>query len=179
MMAFVTLSLTMQQAQNFFSNKNVIVQVEGVQGTLYKVGSYLQSAGSARLVANTLVPAKVAVVNGLQILKAQPFLAVAILTTGVMLFFRCGAIVGNNTVGKGLVTIGDALAIPMKAVEIMWNSYENPVIQKVFGIPLILNMTQIFKTELGYTVGKFSKYISLNKKSFLKAIKDKIIHWLS
>jgi len=137
----------MQKAQNFFSNKNVIVQVEGV--------------------------------SGLQILKAQPFLAVAILTTGVMLFFGCGAIVGNNTVGKTLVTTGDALAISMKAVEIMWNSYKNPVIQKVFRIPLILNMTQTFKTELGYTVGEFSKYISLNKKSLLKAIKDKIIHWLS
>jgi N-acetyl-beta-hexosaminidase len=44
----------MQKAQNFFSNKNFIVQAEGVQGTLYKVGSYFQLAGSAGLVANTL-----------------------------------------------------------------------------------------------------------------------------
>jgi hypothetical protein len=32
----------MQQAQNFFINKNVIVQAERVQGTMYKVGSYFE-----------------------------------------------------------------------------------------------------------------------------------------
>jgi len=173
----ITKESAMEQAQNFFSDKNVIVQAGGVQGTLYKVGSYLQSAGSAGLVANTLALAKVAGVSGLQILKAQPFLAVAIPTTGAMFFYGCGAIVGNNTVGKALITTGDALALPMKSVEIMWNSYGNPIIQKVFGIPIILNMTQTFKTGSGYTVEEFARYISLNKKSLVKAIKDKIIHW--
>jgi hypothetical protein len=175
----ITKESAMQKAQNFFSDKNVIVQAEGVQGTLYKVGSYLQSAGSAGFVANTLALAKVAGASGLQILKAQPYLAVAIPTTGAMFFYGCGAIVGNNTVGKALTTAGDALALPMKGVEIMWNSYGNPIIQKVFGIPVILNMTQTFKTGPGYTVEEVARYISLNKKSFFKAIKDKIIHWLS
>ena len=175
----ITKESAMQQAQNFFSNKNVIVQAGGVQGTLYRVGSYFQSAGSAGLLANTLGLAKLAGVSGLEILKAQPMLAVAIPTTGAMFFYGCGAIVGNNTVGKVFVTTGDALALPMKGVEIMWNSYGNPVIQKVFGIPVILNMTQTFKTGPGYTVEEIARYISLNKKSLLKAIKDKIIHWLS
>ena len=121
--------LAMQKAQNFFSDKNIIVQAEGVQGNIYKVGSYLQSAGSAGFVANTLALAKVAGVSGLQILKAQPYLAVAIPTTGAMFFYGCGAIVGNNTFGKALITTGDALALPMKGVEIMWNSYGNPIIQ--------------------------------------------------
>ena len=125
----------MEQAQNFFRDKNVIVQAAGAQGTLYKVGSYLQSAGSAGLVANTLALAKLAGVSGLQILKAQPYLAVAIPTTGAMFFYGCGAIAGNTTIGKALITTGDALALPMKGVEIMWNSYGNPIIQKVFGIP--------------------------------------------
>ena len=175
----LTKESAMQKAQNFFSDKNVIVQAEGVQGTLYKVGSYLQSAGSAGLVANTLALAKVAGVSGLQILKAQPYLAVAIPTTGAMFFYGCGAIVGNTTVGKVLITTGDALALPMKGVEIIWNSYGNPIIQKVFGIPVILNMTQTFKTGPGYTVEEVARYISLNKKSLFKAMKDKIINWLS
>lgn len=175
----ITKESTMQKAQNFFSDKNVIVQAEGVQGNLYKVGSYLQSAGSAGFVANTLALAKVAGVSGLQILKAQPYLAVAIPTTGAMFFYGCGAIVGNNTFGKALITTGDALALPMKGVEIMWNSYGNPIIQKVFGIPVILNMTQTFKTGPGYTIEEVAKYISFNKKSLLKSIKDKIINWLS
>lgn len=175
----ITKQSAMEQAQNFFRDRNVIVQAGGVQGTIYKVGSYLQSAGSAGFVANTLALAKVAGVSGLQILKAQPFLAVAIPTTGSMFFYGCGAIVGNNTVGKALITLGDGLALPMKGVEIMWNSYGTPIIQKVFGIPVILNMTQTFKTGPGYTLKEVGRYISLNNKSFLKVIKDKIIQVLS
>ena len=175
----ITKKSAMQKAQNFFIDKNVIVQAEGVQGGIYKVGSYLQSAGSAGFVANTLALAKVAGVSGLQILKAQPYLAVAIPTTGAMFFYGCGAIVGNNTFGKALITAGDALALPMKGVEIMWNSYGNPIIQKVFGIPVILNMTQTFKTGPGYTVEEVARYISLNKKSLVEATREKLINWLS
>ncbi len=146
---------------------------------LYKAGSYVQSAGSAGLVINTLGLAKLAGVSGLQILRAQPILAVAIPTTGAIFFYGCGAIVGNNAFGKALIMTGDVLAVPMKGVEIMWNSYANPVIQKVFGIPFILNMTQAFKTGPGYTVEEIAKYIPLNTKSILKATKEKIIDWLS
>jgi hypothetical protein len=175
----ITKDEAMQQAQNFFNSNNIIVQAEGAQGALYKVGSYLQSAGSAGLVANTLALAKLAGVSGLQILKAQPILAVAIPTTGAIFFYGCGAIVGNNAVGKAFVTTGDVLAVPMKGVEIMWNSYGNPVIQKVFGIPIILNMTQAFKTGPGYTLKEIYRYIPLNNKSILKTMKEKIIDWLS
>ena len=175
----ITKESAMEQAQNFFRDKNVVVQAGGAQGTLYKVGSYLQSAGSAALVANTLSLAKLAGVSGLQILQAQPYLAVAIPTTGAMFFYGCGAIVGNNTIGKALVTTGDILALPMKGVELMWNSYGNLIIQKVFGIPVILNMTQTFKTGPGYTVKEIRQYVSLNNSSLVKTIKDKIIKWLS
>ena len=175
----VTEASAMEQAQKFFRDKNVIVQAGGVQGAVYKVGSYLQSAGSAGLVAQTLALAKLAGVSGLQILKAQPYLAVAIPTTGAMFFYGCGAIAGNNGIGKARVTTGDALALPMKGVEIMWNSYGNPVIQKVFGIPVLLNMTQTFKTGPGYTLKEIHNYISLNNNSLVKAIKGKIIKWLS
>ena len=122
------------------------------------------------LVANTIAFAQLAGVSGLQILKAQPYLAVAIPTTGAMFFYGCGAIAGNNGIGKALVTTGDALALPMKGVEMMWNSYGNPV---------LLNMTQTFKTGPGYTLKEIHNYISLNNNSLVKAIKGKIIKWLS
>ena len=169
----------MQQAQNFFSTKTVIVQAGGVQGAFYKVGSYLQSAGSAGLVMNTIGLAKLAGVNGLQILQAQPILAIAIPTTGAIFFYGCGAVAGENVVGKALITAGNALALPMKGAEILWNSYGNPVIQKVFGIPLILNMTQTFKTGTGYTVQEVAKYISFDKTSAVKILKSKTIKGLS
>jgi hypothetical protein len=98
-----------------------------------------------------------------------------------MFFYGCGAIVGNNAVGKALITTGDILALPMKGVEIMWNSYGNMAVQKVFGIPAILNMTQTFKTGPGYTLEEISKYASINKESVFKVIKrkikEKIIEW--
>lgn len=109
----------MEQAQNFFHNKNVVIQPDGAQGTLYRVGSYLQSAGSAGILANTLALAKLGGISGVKILQAQPYLAIAIPTTGALFFYGCGVIVGNNTIGKVLVTTGDALSLPMKGVEIM------------------------------------------------------------
>lgn len=174
----VTKVSSMKQAQKFFQDKNVVVQAGGVHGIVYKAGSYLQSAGSAGLVSQTLALAKLAGVSGLQILKAQPALAIAIPTTGAMFFYGCGAVFGNNTIGKVFVTTGDVLALPMKGVEIMWNSYGNPVIQKVFGIPVILNMTQTFKTGPGYTLKEIRDYIPLNDTSLLKSIKNKVIKWL-
>ena len=174
----VTKVSAMEQAQKFFQDKNIVVQAGGVQGAVYKVGSYLQSAGSAGLVSQTLALAKLAGVSGLQILQAQPALAIAIPTTGAIFFYGCGAVFGNNTIGKVFVTTGDIFALPMKGVEIMWNSYGNPVIQKIFGIPIILNMTQTFKTGSGYTVKEISDYISLNNTSLLKSIKDRLINWL-
>lgn len=175
----ITKVSAIEQAQKFFQDKNIVVQAGGVQGAVYKVGSYLQSAGSAGLVSQTLALAKLAGVSGLQILQAQPALAIAIPTTGAMFFYGCGAIAGNNTIGKALVTTGNVLALPMKGVEIMWNSYGNPVIQKVFGIPVILNMTQTFKTGPGYTLQEIRNYIPLNNISLLKSIKNKVIKWLS
>jgi hypothetical protein len=142
----ITRESPISRAENFFNTRNVVVQPDGIQGKMYKVGSYLQSAGSADLVANTIGLSKLAGVSGLQILKAQPIMVVAILMTGALFFYGCGTIVGNNLVGKVLITAGDALALPIKGVEIMWNSYANPVIQKVFGIPVTLNLTQTLKT---------------------------------
>ena len=103
--------------------------------------------------SQTLGLAKLAGVSGLQILRAQPALTIAIPTTG------------------------DVLALPMKSVEIMWNSYGNLVIQKFFGIPVILNMTQTFKTGPGYTLKEIRVYIPLNNTSLLKSIKNKLIKW--
>ena len=174
----VTKISAMEQAHKFFQDNNIVVQATGVHGTVYKVGSYLQSAGSAGLVSQTLALAKLAGVSGLQILQVQPALAIAIPTTGAMFFYGCGAIAGNNTIGKVLVTTGNILALPMKGVEIMWNSYGNPVIQKVFGIPVILNMTQTFKTGPGYTLQEIRNYIPLNNTSLLKSIKKNLIDWL-
>lgn len=105
----ITQKSALEKAQFFFTSKNVLVQAGGIQGVIYKVGSYGQSTGSAALVVNTIALAQLAVITGLQILKAQPLLVIAIPTTG------------------------DIIALPMKDIEIMWNSYGNIRVQKVLG----------------------------------------------
>jgi hypothetical protein len=169
----------MNQAQLFFENKNIVVQANGIHGALYTLGSYIQSAGSAGLVMRTVGMARLAGVSGLQVLRAQPLLAIAIPATGSIFLYGCAAIVGNNPVGKALTTTADILALPMKGIEIFWNSYANPVIIKVFGIPVIFNMTQSLKTGPGYTMQEISSYIPVSKRSVLKTVKERIIKWLS
>jgi len=126
-----------------------------------------------------LALSQIAVISALKILKDQFYLTIAISTTGAMFFYGCGAITGNNAIGKARVSTGDTIALPIKGVGIMWRLYANTVIQKVFGIPLILNMTQTFKTGSGSTIQEIRNYIQLNKTSLIKAIKGKIIKWLS
>ena len=118
----------MEQAQKFFQDKKIVVQADGVQGTVYKINSYLQSVGSAGLVTQTLRLAKSAGVSDLWILQTEYAFAVAIPTTGAMLFYGYVAIIGNNIIGKGFIITGDVLALLMKSVEIMWNSYGNSII---------------------------------------------------
>ena len=112
----VTKASVLKQTHKFFNDKNVIVQTGGVHETGYKVGLYLQSAGSAGVVAQTLPLAKLAGVRDLQILKGQPYLAVAILTTGALFFYKCRAVAGNNAIRKILVTTADTLALPPKSI---------------------------------------------------------------
>jgi hypothetical protein len=91
-----------------------------------------------------------------------------------MFLYGCGYIVENNIVRKALIITGDILVLPIKGIEIMWNSYENMAVQNVFGIPVILNMTQTFKTGPRYTFQEIFKYASINKESVFKVIKRKI-----
>lgn len=166
----ITPKSAVEQAKTFFKNRNVIVQATGVQGCVYKLGFYFEAAGSAAVVANTLTLAKLAGVSGFQVLKAQPILAIAIPTTGAMFFYGCATIAANTTLGKVLTSTGDVLAFPLKGMETLWNSYINRSVQKIFGIPIILNMTQAFKTGQGYTIEEVSRYIDVNKKSIIHTL---------
>lgn len=164
--------LVLLKANNFLIEENVIVQANGIQGAVYKIGSTLQSGGSALLVTRTLAMAKIVGGNGLQLLRSQPALAIALPTTGAIFFYGCGAIVGDNVVGKILVTTGDVLALPMKGCELTWNVYITPLTQRLFGMPVILNMTQTFKTGVGYTLQEAISSYS-NKTSVAEFVKAK------
>jgi len=121
---------------------------------------------------------KVAGVSGLQALNAQPALAVAVPTMGAIFFYGCALVTGNSTVGRVCTTAGDICAFPMKGVELIWNRYANPISQQLFGIPIILNMTQTYKTGSGYTIKEMAAHVHFNRTSVLKKVKKAIIRLL-
>lgn len=174
----MTQGAVLEQAQQFFADKNVVVQASGLQGAVYKVGSAVQTADSASLVAHTISMAKLAGVTGLQILKAQPAMVIALPTTGAMFFYGCSALVGNNPVGRICGTTADILALPMRGIELAWNTYVNAATVKLFGVPTILNLTQTFKTGPGYTIEEIRKYIPMKRKDVVRTFKDWLIKLL-
>lgn len=100
------------------------------------MGSYIQPAGSTEIVAYTVYTvglAKLAEANGLQVLKAQWILAIAISTTRAIFFYECATITGNSRIKKIITSTRDILALPMKGTEMIWNSYINSLIYKIFG----------------------------------------------
>ena len=170
----------MEQAQNFFEDRKVIVQGDGLEEYIYRLNSYIQSGGSAILVSRTLSSARLAGVSGLQVFNAQPLMYVSLPLLGSMFCYGCATLFANNTmVAKFFNTGGDVLALPMKCLEVTWNAYGNPVIHKTLGIPVILNLTQTFKTGTGYTLKEVAKYIPMNKTSLVRSIKNKLIQWLN
>lgn len=71
---------------HFFQDRTILVQQSGVQGYIYKVSTFVQTAGSATMVPIILSLAKMAGVSGLQVIKAQPLLLIALPTLGAMFF---------------------------------------------------------------------------------------------
>lgn len=126
----------------FFSDKMILVQQKGIQGALYRLGTFTQTAGSASLVSTTLVYAKAAGVTGFRIIQAQPVMVIALPTVGAMFFHGCGSLIGNNIVGRTCNTIGTVLNIPMMFTEMMYNSYISPLVIGITGVPMLLNYTK-------------------------------------
>ena len=83
--------------------------------------------------------------------------------------------VENTLIEKALISTGDALAFPMKGVEMLWNSYENVVIQKVF-VTYYLTWLKLSK-QVKATLSKRLVDILLVTIFFFKNLKDTIIKW--
>lgn len=159
---------------DFFKDKTVLVQQTGLEGYVYKMGTFVQTAGSASLVGKTIILAQAAGVTGLQIIQAQPFLVVALPTVGAMFFHGCGSIAGNNLVGRTCNTIGNTLNIPMAFTESLLNKYAGPVIKKVVGISTCFNYSKQMRRGPGLDSQEALAFLHLDpdgRKSILKTIK--------
>jgi len=178
----VAMTLNVDESQaltaisDFFSDRAILVQQSGIQGHLYKVGTFIQTAGSAAMVAKTMSIAKMAGVTGLQIIKAQPLVVVALPTVGAIFFHGCGSIIGNNTVGRTFNTIGNVLNLPMAYCESVYSAYISPLILKTTGIPTLFNYTKQAMRGPGLDSQEATKLLGgIKKESIIKNIKCWVI----
>ncbi len=91
---------TVDKIADFFRDKPVLVRPTGLEGFLYEVGTVSQTSGSTFLTVKTLIMSKTAGVTGAKLFLGQPFLAIALPTTGAIFFHMCAQVAGNNTVKR-------------------------------------------------------------------------------
>jgi hypothetical protein len=168
-----------KQISDFFVDKPFLVQQTGVQGGLYRLGTFAQTAGAASMLSRTLAFSKAAGVGGLIIIQAQPLILVALPSVGAMFFHGCGTLLGNTTYGRTCNTVGNILNLPMAGVELIYNVYGAPIVNATFGIPTILNYTKQAKRGIGLDTKEALDFICAAKKpSILGTIKCYIIEKL-
>lgn len=154
-----------KQIAKFFEDHQILVQPTGVQGAFYKVATYLQSGGSALLVARTITMAKAAGATGAAVIKTQPMLLVAIPTTGAIFFHGLGMLAGNNTFGRTCDMVGNFFILPMHGFELTYNAYIGPFVNKTVGFPTYLNYTQQVMRGPGFSVSEAQKLLAQGQKN--------------
>ena len=161
---------------NFFKDRSILVFQSGVPGYFYKIGTYLQTAGSVTMVARTVLFAKLAGVSGLKILRTQPLLLITLPTVGAMFFHGCGSLAENTTIGRTFNTIGNTLNLPMSYAELIYNTYASPAIAHIFRIPTLLNYTKQASRGPGLDTQEATKLLGdVKKDSIIKHIKCWVI----
>jgi hypothetical protein len=157
----------------FFRDRNLLVQQTGIQGVIYKIGSYTQTGSISLLMYRTVSMAKLAGAQGYALITVQPALVVALPTIRAIFFHGCGALMGNNTVGRTCTTIGNFLNLPMDLTENLFNAYVSPVILKVTGIPTILNYTNQMNQGFGLNPDEVMKLLADKDKGLVSKLLDK------
>lgn len=167
---------SIKEIANFFEDKTFLVQQRGLQGNIYKIGTFAQTAGPATMLSRTIIMSKAAGVSGLSLIKAQPLMLIVVPTVGAMFFHGCGALSGNTTVGRTCNTIGNVLNLPMFYCESVYNSYISPLVNRTIGIPTVFNYTKQAMRGPGLDTTEAIKMLSDSQKdSIVKSIKCWVI----
>jgi hypothetical protein len=160
------------EVAEFFKDKSFLVQPTGVQGILYQTGVVAQTLGSMGIVSKVLIAGQTVGATGAMVLQSQPAAIIAIPTIGAVFFYSVGLVVGNNTIGRGCNSVGKLLALPMMGVELFYNAYGATAIQKVTGVPTVLNLTKQITRGAGLDPSEVFRMIdqSGDKVSYVKTI---------
>lgn len=129
----------MNEILQFFDDKTLLIQQKRIQDLVHKIGTFVQTSGSMWIIARTRAMAKSGGMMGLNIIKSQPLIVIAIPTVGVLFFHVCGQLAGNNKVGPTCNIIDNILNVPMGYTELLYDSYIAPIINRTIGLPIILN----------------------------------------
>lgn len=161
-----------KEISSFFEDKTLLVQPKGFQKFIYRAGTTLQTAGSASLATTTIANARAAGVTGYRIVRANPVILIAIPTLFGLGFHGCAALAGNTTIGRICTKAGNVCNYPMLGVELVYNAYLAPRIQKYLGLPTVLNYTSQVQRGSGFSFEEaVDMLIASKNNSVLKTVK--------
>jgi hypothetical protein len=151
---------------NFFNGSNkILVQPTGLEGTLFQIGTIVESGATTAFTSKALILSKTAGVSVSTAFKAQPLLFIAIPTSIGIGLHACAFVVGDNVAGKVLATGGTICLFPLKIAEISYNHVLSPLLNHTLGIKTWLNFTEQVSNGTGINLNDALKLIKTNKNS--------------
>lgn len=163
-----------QTAREYFSNKELLVQPNGIQGFFYNVMQSTQNSLPAYYTSKAVTIAKTTGLTGVQIITRAPLTFVGATYLGAVVFSYCGSVAGNNTVGLIFNSTSYVLSRPMRGVEVVLNGLILRPVSNIIGIPLILNSTQEILSGKGIPINEYGK-IALSFERLVNSTKFKKI----
>jgi len=143
--------------QEFFCNKNVMVQPTGIQGKVYNLMRGIQTYTPLASMTQAVTTAKTLGLTGTKIVTSAPLTCVGATYIGSIFFAYVGTVAGNNTFGVVCNTTSYVLSRPMRGVEMVLNGLILTPISNTIGLPLILNGTSELTAGMGIHVSEYGK----------------------
>lgn len=142
---------------DFFTNKRVVVQPTGVQGTVYNFMRHIQNYAPVAYTFEAVSVLKTTGITGVQIITSAPLTFVGATYLGGLVCGYFGSVAGNNTVGTIFNTSSYILTRPMRGVEITLNGLILQPLSNLTGFPLILNGTSEILAGKGINIKDYAK----------------------
>ena len=153
----ITQQAAIKTSMDFFSDKTVVVQPIGLQGTFYNMMLYAQNSVPMAYTCEAVSVLKTTGMTGIQVVVKAPLTFVGATYIGAIFFGYCGSIAGNTTVGRICNVTSFGLSRPMRGVEITLNGLILRPISNLVGLPLILNGTQEMLAGKGISLQEYTK----------------------
>lgn len=146
-----------QKSIDFFSDKKIVVQPNGLQGRVYNAMRATQNYLPMAYTSEAVSVLKTTGMTGIQIITKAPLTFVGATYIGALFFSYFGSIAGNNTLGYTFNVTSYVLSRPMRGVEITLNGLILKPVSNLVGLPLIINGTQEMLNGKGISIEEYAK----------------------